>query len=43
VRVERDGELVWSDGAPTRVDAVEIKAKAAEQAQRLFAKLEEMP
>jgi cytosine/adenosine deaminase-related metal-dependent hydrolase len=34
-----DGEVVWRDGAPTRVDAGEVRAKAAEQAQRLFAKL----
>jgi cytosine/adenosine deaminase-related metal-dependent hydrolase len=43
VSVECDGDVIWSDGAPTRVDAAEIKAKAAEQAQRLFATLEEMP
>jgi cytosine/adenosine deaminase-related metal-dependent hydrolase len=34
-----DGEVVWRDGAPTRVDASEIKAKAAEAAAKLFAKL----
>jgi cytosine/adenosine deaminase-related metal-dependent hydrolase len=33
------GEVVWADGAPTRVDAAEIRATAAEQAQRLFARL----
>ena len=38
-----DGELVLSGGRPTRVDAEEIRAKAAESAARLFAKLEEMP
>jgi cytosine/adenosine deaminase-related metal-dependent hydrolase len=32
-------EVVWREGAPTRVDAVEVRAKAAEQAERLFAKL----
>jgi cytosine/adenosine deaminase-related metal-dependent hydrolase len=39
VEVAVAGEVVWRDGAPTRVDADEIRAKAAEQAQRLFAKL----
>jgi len=34
-----DGELVWSDGAPTRVDGEEIRTKAAEAARRLFARL----
>lgn len=38
-----NGELVLSDGKPTRVDAEEIRAKSAEAAQRLFAKLEDMP
>ncbi len=38
-----DGETVLRDGRPTRVDATEIRAKAAEAAARLFAKLEEMP
>ncbi|MEM7276146.1 MAG: amidohydrolase family protein [Actinomycetota bacterium] len=35
-----DGEVVWRDGGPTRVDAAEIRAKAAEAATRLFATLE---
>ena len=35
-----DGVVVYADGAPTRVDAAEIRAKAAEAAQRLFARLE---
>ncbi len=43
VTVEVDGELVWADGAPTRFDAAELRAKAAESAQRLFRKLEDMP
>jgi cytosine/adenosine deaminase-related metal-dependent hydrolase len=30
---------VWGDGSPTRVDVTEIRAKAAEQARRLFARL----
>ena len=38
-----DGETVLRDGQPTRVDAAEIRAKAAEAAARLFAKLETMP
>ena len=40
--VEIGGEVVYTEGKPTRVDATEIRAKAAEQAQRLFAKLENM-
>jgi len=39
VEVKVDGEIVFADGKPTRVDADEIRAKAAEQAQRLHAKL----
>jgi cytosine/adenosine deaminase-related metal-dependent hydrolase len=39
VRVEIGGSVVWEDGHPTRVDGPEIKAKAAEAATRLFAKL----
>lgn len=34
-----DGEVVFKDGRPTRVDAGEVRAKAAEQAQRLHARL----
>jgi cytosine/adenosine deaminase-related metal-dependent hydrolase len=34
-----DGEAVLRDGRPTRVDAEEIRAKAAEHATRLFARL----
>jgi cytosine/adenosine deaminase-related metal-dependent hydrolase len=33
------GEVLLKDGEPTRVDAVEVRAKAAEQATRLFARL----
>jgi cytosine/adenosine deaminase-related metal-dependent hydrolase len=33
------GEQVLRDGLPTRVDVAEVRAKAAEQAQRLFALL----
>ena len=34
-----DGELVVRDGTPTRVDLAEVRAKAGEQASRLFAAL----
>jgi hypothetical protein len=37
--VEIDGELVLRSGHPTRVDPVEIRARAAEQAARLFSAL----
>ncbi len=39
LRVEVGGEVVWDDGHPTRVDPDEIRAKAAEQARRLHARL----
>ncbi len=39
LRVVVDGAEVLRDGQPTRVDAHEVRAKAAEQAQRLFARL----
>jgi cytosine/adenosine deaminase-related metal-dependent hydrolase len=39
VHVDVDGERVLSDGRTTRVDGDEIRAKAAEQAERLFARL----
>ena len=34
-----DGELVLADGRPTRVDPDEVRARSAEAAQRLFARL----
>jgi len=34
-----DGEVVFSDGRPTKVDGNEVRAKAREQAARLHAKL----
>lgn len=34
-----DGERLLVDGLPTRVDVAEVRAKAAEQAQRLFSRL----
>ena len=40
VSVEVDGEIVYAEGAATRVDGSEIRAKAAEAAQRLFQRLE---
>ena len=39
LRVEVDGQVVFDDGRPTRVDPDEIRAKAAEQARRLHARL----
>ena len=37
--VNADGEVLLRDGRPTRVDVDEVRAKAAEQAQRMFALL----
>ena len=37
--VAGDGEVLLRDGRPTRVDVDEVRAQAAEQAERLFAKL----
>ncbi len=42
VDIEVDGEFVLRNGAPTRVDAAEIRAKAAEASRRLFARLQEL-
>ena len=39
VEIEVGGEVVWKDGASTRVDAVEVRARAAEQAGRLHSRL----
>ena len=39
IEVKVGGEVVYADGAPTRVDAGEIRAKAREQAARLHARL----
>jgi hypothetical protein len=39
VEVVIDGEVVLAEGRPTRVDPNEVRAKAAEQARRLFARL----
>ncbi|MEL7206859.1 MAG: amidohydrolase family protein, partial [Actinomycetota bacterium] len=43
LRVEVDGAVVLADGAPTRVDGEEIRAKAAEQARRLFRAIDDLP
>ncbi len=40
--VEVGGEVVWSDGAPTRVDGDEVRARAAEEARRLHARLDDL-
>ncbi len=37
-----DGDLVWAEGGPTRVDAMEIRAHAAEEQQRLFRRMEDL-
>ena len=37
--VSGSGEVLLRDGRPTRVDLDEVRAKAAEQASRLFARL----
>jgi cytosine/adenosine deaminase-related metal-dependent hydrolase len=39
LRVEVDGEVLLDDGRPTRVDPAEVRARAAEQARRLHARL----
>ncbi len=39
LRIRLDDEVVFADGHPTRVDADEVRAKAAEQAARLHARL----
>ena len=42
LRVESGGETLWEGGRSTRVDAEEVRAKASEQAKRLFRRLEEI-
>jgi cytosine/adenosine deaminase-related metal-dependent hydrolase len=42
LRVEVDGEVVLDAAGPTRVDAAEIRARAREQAKRLFTRVEEL-
>jgi len=41
-RVEVAGEVVLDECGPTRVDAQEIRARAGEQAQRLFARMADL-
>ena len=43
VDVDIDGEPALRGGRPTRIDADEVRAKAAEQAQRLFRALDDLP
>jgi hypothetical protein len=40
LQVEVGGQVVLADGQPTRVDAAEIRAKAAEAATRLWRAME---
>jgi cytosine/adenosine deaminase-related metal-dependent hydrolase len=42
-RVEVDGETLLDGGGPTKVDAAEVRAHAADAAQKLFTRLEAMP
>lgn len=42
IRVEIDGEVVFDEQGPTRVDAKEIRAHAAEQATRMFAAMQDL-
>jgi len=42
LQITVDGETVMEHGQLTKVDAVEVRAKAAEAAQRLFKKLENL-
>jgi cytosine/adenosine deaminase-related metal-dependent hydrolase len=39
LEIQVDGEVVFTDGKPTRVDADEVRTRAAEQAVRLHARL----
>jgi len=41
-RVVVDGEVVLDESGPTRVDAVEIRARAREEAQRLFSRMADL-
>jgi cytosine/adenosine deaminase-related metal-dependent hydrolase len=41
-RVEVSGEVVWEHGTTTRVDEAEVRAKAREQASRLFRRMEDL-
>ncbi len=39
LEVTVEGEKILADGVPTRVDPFEVRAKAHEQARRLFSRL----
>jgi cytosine/adenosine deaminase-related metal-dependent hydrolase len=39
LKIEVGGETIWKDGASSRVDAAEVRSKAAEQARRLHSRL----
>ena len=41
IEVVVDGRVVLADGVPTQVDAAEVRARAAEQSERLFRRLED--
>jgi cytosine/adenosine deaminase-related metal-dependent hydrolase len=41
-RVQVGGEVVLDESGPTRVDAVEVRARASEAAVRLFARMEQL-
>jgi hypothetical protein len=40
--VEVDGQVVVDQHGPTRVDAAEVRARAWEQARRLFSRMERL-
>lgn len=42
LEVAVDGEVIWTAGGPTRVDPAEVRARAAEEAARLFSRMEEL-
>jgi hypothetical protein len=42
VQVSVAGEVVLADGRPTRVDPIEIRARATEQARRLWAAMDDV-
>ena len=42
VEVIVEEETIWSNGHSTRVDAAEIRAKAAEQAKKVHSRLAEV-
>ena len=41
-RVVVDGEVLLDESGPTRVDATEIRARAREEAQRLFSRMADL-